>query len=160
MAHNIDEQVADLRQMTAEQLRARHGEVCGRPARSAHKQHLVRRIAWWLQALAEGELSQRARLRAEQLARDADPLTARPPPPATFTARAAATPLRDPRLPSPGTLLVRCYRGQTLEVKVLARGFEYEDRIYASLTAVAREITGKHWNGDHFFGLGKEKKQT
>ena len=51
---------------------------------------------------------------------------------------------------------MRCYRGQTLEVKVLTRGFEYDDRIYASLTAVAREITGKHWNGYHFFGLGKE----
>jgi hypothetical protein len=158
MAHNIDEEIADLRQMTAEQLRARHGEVCGRPACSAHKQHLVRRIAWWLQALAEGDLSLRARLRAEQLVRDADPLTARPPSPATSTARAAAR--RDARLPSPGALLVRCYRGQTLEVKVLARGFEYDDRIYASLTAVAREITGKHWNGYHFFGLGKEKKQT
>ena len=152
MARHIDEEIADLRQMTAEQLRARHGEVCPAPARSAHKQHLVRRIAWWLQALAEGDLSQPARLRAEQLARDAVP-------PATSTARAAAT-RRDPRLPSPGTLLVRCYRGQTLEVKVLARGFEYDDRIYASLTAVAREITGKHWNGYHFFGLGKEKKQT
>ena len=152
MARNIDEEIADLRQMTVEQLRARHGEVCGRPACSAHKQHLVRRIAWWLQALAEGELSQPARQRAEQLVRDAVP-------PAASTARAAAA-RRDPRLPSPGTLLVRCYRGQTLEVKVLARGFEYDDRIYASLTAVAREITGKHWNGYHFFGLGKEKKQT
>ena len=67
MAHNIDEEIADLRQMTVKQLRSRHGEVCGRPACSAHKQHLVRRIAWWLQALAEGDLSQRARLRAEQL---------------------------------------------------------------------------------------------
>ncbi len=160
MTRHIDEEIADLRQMTAEQLRARHGEVCPAPACSPHKQHLVRRIAWWLQALAEGDLSQRARLRAEQLVRDADPLTARPPPPpATSTARAAAA-RRDLRLPPPGTLLVRCYRGQTLEVKVLTRGFEYDDRIYASLTAVAREITGKHWNGYHFFGLGKEKKQT
>ena len=74
MARNIDEEIADLRQMTVKQLRARHGEVCPAPARSAHKQHLVRRIAWWLQALAEGDLSQPARLRAEQLVRDADPL--------------------------------------------------------------------------------------
>ncbi len=160
MTRHIDEEIADLRQMTAEQLRARHGEVCPAPARSAHKQHLVRRIAWWLQALAEGDLSQRARQRAEQLARDADLLAHRPQLPAASTARAAATSLRDPRLPPPGVLLVRCYRGQMLEVKVLARGFEYDDRFYASLTAVAREITGKHWNGYHFFGLGKEKKQT
>ncbi len=55
---------------------------------------------------------------------------------------------------------MRCYRRQTLQVKVLAQGFEYDDRVYRSLTAVARQITGKHWNGYHFFGLSKGKQQT
>ena len=64
------------------------------------------------------------------------------------------------RVPPPGTLLVRCYRRQTLQVKVLEQGFEYDDRRYRSLTAVARQITGKHWNGYHFFGLSKGKQQT
>jgi hypothetical protein len=55
---------------------------------------------------------------------------------------------------------VRCYRRKTLQVKVLRQGFEFNDRIYRSLTAVAKQITGKHWNGYHFFGLGKGKQQT
>ncbi len=160
MAQDIDQQLAELRQLTVKQLRARHAEVSGAESRSPHKEHLVRRIAWWLQALAEGGLSQRARRRAEELAADAAQLAAAPPLPAKSTASAAATPYRDPRLPPPGTLLVRCYRRRMLQVKVLAQGFEYDDRLYRSLTAVAKQITGKHWNGYHFFGLSQEKQQT
>jgi hypothetical protein len=55
----------------------------------------------------------------------------------------------------PGTILVRHYRGETLEVKVLEEAFDYNGQIFCSLTAVAKQITGKHWNGFHFFGLGK-----
>ena len=120
----------------------------------------MRRIAWWLQALAEGGLSQRARRRAEELSGDADLLARRPQSPAASTTSTTAMPYRDPRLPPPGTLLVRCYRRKTLQVKVLAEGFEFNDRVYRSLTAVAKQITGKHWNGYHFFGLSKGKQQT
>lgn len=54
---------------------------------------------------------------------------------------------------------MRRYRGTTLQVKVLEAGFDYEDRVYPSLTAVAKRITGKHWNGYHFFGLIKKGDQ-
>ncbi len=57
----------------------------------------------------------------------------------------------------PGTLLVRSYRGETRQVKVLDDGFEYDGRLYRTLTAVAKRITGQHWNGFHFFGLVEEK---
>ncbi len=56
----------------------------------------------------------------------------------------------------PGTILVRQYAGQTLQVMVLEQGFEYDGQLYKSLTAVAKRITGKHWNGFHFFGLSKK----
>jgi hypothetical protein len=57
----------------------------------------------------------------------------------------------------PGSLLVRDYRGQQVIVKVLEDGFEYADRRYSSLTAIAQEVTGTKWNGVLFFGLtGKE----
>ena len=57
----------------------------------------------------------------------------------------------------PGSLLVRDYRGQQVVVKVLEDGFEYADRRYSSLTAIAQEVTGTKWNGFLFFGLtGKE----
>ena len=53
----------------------------------------------------------------------------------------------------PGTVLTREYHGETVTVTVLGSGFEYEGDIYRSLTAVAKAVTGSHWNGYHFFGL-------
>lgn len=53
----------------------------------------------------------------------------------------------------PGTRLLREWQGKTHHVKVLDRGFEYNDKTYRSLTAIARHITGTPWSGPQFFGL-------
>jgi Protein of unknown function (DUF2924) len=55
--------------------------------------------------------------------------------------------------PLPGTRLVREWQGVQHVVTVLADGFEYEGRLYKSLSAVARHITQTRWNGWTFFGL-------
>ena len=60
----------------------------------------------------------------------------------------------------PGAVIIREYKGETIQVKVLPKGFEYEGEIYRTLTAVAKAVTGKHWNGYHFFQLGKNGKHT
>lgn len=65
-------QIEELRHMTVTQLRQKYLEVVGQESRSGHKQYLFRRIAWQLQALAEGGLSERARRRALEIANDAD----------------------------------------------------------------------------------------
>ena len=156
MTHDIGQQVAALRQLTAAQLRDRYAELFGEPPRSGHKEHLVRRIAWRMQAQREGDLSERARRRAAALARDGDLRLTAPPASARPQRKAAPTadhPARDWRLPMPGTLLVRRYQGQTLQVKVLQQGFEYEGEHFGSLTALTEKITGCHWNGFQFFGL-------
>jgi hypothetical protein len=154
MALNIRKELEAMHTMRVAELRAKYLELFGEPPRSRHRQHLVRRIAWRLQAIAEGDLTGRARRRAAELARETD-LRLGPPPKADAdaTALAARPPARDRRLPMAGTLLVRQYHGQTLEVKVLEEGFEYDGQTYRSLTAVAKRITGRHWNGYHFFGL-------
>jgi hypothetical protein len=72
MSLNIAKEVAALEQMTVGQLHDRYVEVFGEPVRSRHRQYLIRRIAWRLQANAEGGLSERALRRAEELANDAD----------------------------------------------------------------------------------------
>ncbi len=69
---------------------------------------------------------------------------------------APAAPL-DSRLPMPGTLLSRRYKGQTLNVQVLADGFLFEGERFKSLSALARKITGSAWNGYLFFGLTKKE---
>ena len=164
MTLNIGKEIAALRRMTPKQLRARYAEVFGEPTRSSNKQQLVKRIGWRLQSEAEGGLSERARHRAEQLARDADVrLTApkTPPSPTTGTTKTGKlTSTSNNGLPPPGTVLTRSYKGRTLEVAVLENGFEYEGEVYRSLSAVAKGITGSHCSGLAFFGLAKRKEKT
>ena len=56
----------------------------------------------------------------------------------------------------PGAVITREYKGDTIEVRVLPHGFEYLGEVYRTLSAVARAVTGTHWNGYHFFGLGRK----
>ncbi len=72
MAMNIGKEIAVLKQMTVRELREKFEEVFGEPTRAGNKDFLFKRIAWRIQSLAEGDLSERARRRAELLARDAD----------------------------------------------------------------------------------------
>lgn len=62
----------------------------------------------------------------------------------------------DERLPLPGTIITREYKGDNLRVQVLPKGFEFEGEFFKSLSAVAKAITGPHCNGYYFFRLGKE----
>ena len=150
----ISSEIDDLRHKTVAQLQNRYLEVFREPSRSNHKQFLIRRIAWRLQALAEGDLSERARERALSLAQDAD-LRLRAPRSSIWQAGAAAASgrHRDSRLPRPGTILTRTFRSRNVSVQVLERGFEYEGAVYRSLSAIARQISGTQWNGFSFFGL-------
>jgi hypothetical protein len=145
-------QVVLLHGMPFEALRGRYTELFGEPPRSSPRGWLVKRIAWRLQALAEGDLSERARQRASEIANDAD-LRLFPPRPS----RDARSVSGDRRLPAPGTILARRYKGQIFQVKVLTKGFEYDGALYRSLSAVAKKITGSHCNGYLFFRLIKDK---
>ena len=151
-------QIEELKRMTVGQLRQKYVEVFGEESRSNHKQFLFRRIAWRIQALAEGGLSERARRRALEIANDAD-LRIRAPKGAfqngdlvpALTVRRKVPADVDPRLPPPGTYLEREYKGRGVIVKVLVDGFEFDGEIYRSLSAIAREVTGTKWNGFLFF---------
>ena len=57
----------------------------------------------------------------------------------------------DDRLPPPGSLITRVYKGETLQVHVRVDGLEFEGQLYRSLSAVAKAITGSHCNGFLFF---------
>jgi hypothetical protein len=161
MLLNVGKEVAALERMTVKDLQARYADAFGEETLANNKSWLVKRIAWRLQALAEGDLSERARQRAAELANDAD-LRTTPPKLRISTAPAERTKtgtLRidgDRRLPPPGSVLTRTYKGQTLRVTVLPTGFEFEGDLFKSLSAVAKAVTGQHCNGYHFFRLGTE----
>jgi len=167
-----------LEAMTTGELVERYAEITGERSFSRNRVYLVRRILWRLQANAYGGLSQRALERAEELARDADvrvtaPRHQRPrpggprsgggsreagamatePPRLRLRPVPPATPMADPRLPRPGTTIVRRYRGVDHLVTVRDDGLEYDGILYGSLSAVAKAITGSHCNGYRWFAL-------
>ena len=150
------QEVQGLSRMTVGELRDKYLDVFGEETRSYHKEFLRKRIAWRIQALAEGDLSERARRRAEELANDADLRTTAPKVKAdqvAITTTASVAFNHDSRLPMPGAILRRPYKGREIVVRVLPHGFEYEGEVYRTLSAVARAVTGTHWNGYHFFNL-------
>ena len=158
MQLDIEAEVAALNQMRTGDVRERYAEVFQEEPRSRHKAYLIRKIAWRLQADLEGDLSERARRRAEELALEAEVRTT--PPRHLWTAphlpresRKAVGP-DDRRLPAPGTSITRTYKGRTLEVRVLRNGFEYDGQSFKTISAVAKTITGSHCNGFRFFNLG------
>lgn len=62
---------------------------------------------------------------------------------------------RDSRLPAVGAVITKTYRGKRIEVKVLENGFEYQGKIYKSISRVAMEIVKRPISGYVFFGLSK-----
>jgi len=169
MKLNINQEVRRMRGMTVPELKRRYAEVFDEEARANHKEYLVKRIAWRLQVLEEGDISEAARERAHTLACDAD-LRVRapkdflaPPTPPPASERTVSTTLdvkQDDRLPNAGTELIRRYKGRDIVVVVLDDGFQYEDIKYRSLSAIAKAVTGTHWNGYDFFRLGRRGGQN
>ncbi len=61
---------------------------------------------------------------------------------------------------SPGVKLSRTYKGKKITVTVMEGGkFEWNGKFFASLSALAHEISGQHCSGPAFFGL-RAKKET
>ena len=161
MTLNIGKEVAALQRMTVGELRERYAELFGESTRTCNKTWLIRRIVWRMQSLEEGDLSERARRQAMELATDSDLRVTAPrvPKPSPDARRRTKTiPCRiepDTRVPLPGTVITRRYKGRLIQVKVLRKGFEFEGELYKSLSAVAKQVTGSHWNGYRFFNLHK-----
>ncbi len=150
----ITEQLAALSRMTVGELRERYREAYGEPTRSRNKDYLRKQVAWRIQELADGGLSERARSRIEELAKNAPARWRRPRGQAAINPQNdAQSKERDPRLPRPGSVIRKTYKGAEHLVTVRADGFEHAGRVYPSLSAVAKAITGTHWNGFLFFGL-------
>jgi hypothetical protein len=154
MSRTIPEEIDELRAMDVASLVARYEAVFGRAPRVKHREFLWKRIAWKIQELRFGGLSDAAKRRLDELIAEIDlPLseTRR-----TATGRLAVAPKRNQ--PAAGTTITREWRGQQILVRVVESGFEWEGVPYRSLSAVAKAVTGAHWNGNLFFGIGGPKR--
>ena len=158
-------EIQRLRAMTVAQLQVRWRELYGEESRSRNRDFLWRRLAWRVQELQLGGLSDRARARINELAPDAF-IRAQVPrgavsetiPIQDVTSRPKT--VRDARLPSVGTIIARRWRGKELRLHVLQDGYELDGVRYASLSEAARAVTGAHWNGKLFWGLAQRKRRS
>ncbi len=159
MSPDIDREVAAMHQMSIGELREKYERVFGETTTTRHAECLIRRIAWRLQANILGGLSERARVRAAELAAEADlRMTAPKPPPAAADGETVTLPappaIRDAAdEPAVGTQFERLYKGRRIVVTIVHNGVRWNGELHRSLSAVARAVTGGHWNGKAFFGL-------
>jgi hypothetical protein len=162
MSPNVLLEIAELQDKTVSQLVQRYEQVFEEECRSRNKQYLIRRIAWRLQANEEGGLSRAALKKAKELAIGAETRVTAPRKNSTEGVKLVLPEHDsfvdwDPRLPPPGNIVERLYKGKMIRVIVLQEGFEYEGRRYKSLTAIAKEVSGSHCNGFLFFRLGRRQ---
>ena len=139
MNTHVIKKVISLNSKSLDELRALHQELLSeQPHTNASRRQLIPKIAYRLQELALGGLSDDTRDSLQQIANGAKPATVRP-----------HTNLL------PGTKICREYNGVMHEVEVTKTGFDYQGQPFRSLSAVARKITGTRWNGPKFFKLKK-----
>ena len=149
MTNTILKQIADLPRLSVAELKERWRLLYGSdPPNYNQKNYLVKRLAYRIQELAYGGLSDAAKSKMQDILEQHG-----------YDDEAAAPIQRkENNTPLVGTRFIREWNGNRYEVTVVKNGFEYEGRLYRSLSAIAKEITGTHWNGRLFFGQRKAKQ--
>ena len=152
MDGKVLDQIMGLKDGTLEELRAKYAEIFPEQAPSSNnKVFLWRKIAYRLQEVEYGGLSAEATGKISELINKYDPVNNKSLRPKPSGADKSKTPGRDMRLPIPGAVIRKDYKGKLIEIKVLEKSFEYEGKIYRTLSSVAKAVTGAHWNGYLFF---------
>jgi hypothetical protein len=150
MSRSLLKQIADLERRSLADLQDRWRQLIGAEPPRYTREFMVKRLAYRLQELAHGGLSQETRDRMNQLLDDAGYNE-------LGGLRAGARPRGHWESPVVGTRLVREWDGHRYEVTVVPGGYELDGRRYRSLSAIAKTITGTHWNGRAFFGLPRAR---
>ena len=152
---SVLKQIADLQNLSYEELVKLWKTLFGKDPTASNRPYLLKRLAYRIQEIAYGGLSDKARKTMDEILdtngfdKNGGNLDER-----------RMEKKRKVGVPVAGTRLKREWNGSSYEVTVVHGGFEYEGCRYKSLTAIATAITGTHRNGRAFFGLKKsyEKK--
>ena len=144
--HNIPARLAHLKSARTTELKEQWKSLFGTAPPPFNRRYLESRIAYRIQELAYGGLKQATIKRLEAIGDELDG--------GDRSKSAKRVGLR----PIVGTRLLREWKGVEHIVTVKTDGFEYEGRLYKTLSPIAREITGTRWNGWLFFGLKNSRK--
>jgi hypothetical protein len=143
----VAEDIAALSELTVKQLKARWRSLHGSEApRYVSRELLTSAVAYWLQEQAFGGLKPVTTRLLERIGEGS---------PAKLPVLG-----RSARRGTPGTVLIREWRGVSHRVSVLDDGVVYDGQRYQSLSEVARLITGSRWSGPRFFGLKRATEET
>lgn len=129
---SVQRQLLSLAQMDKDELAAKWQELFEKNPPEYGPVFMRRRLAHKIQELFYGGLSEVIKERMLSQKR---------------------TPARNTGLLKPGNRIIREWHGKQYEVIIRPNGVEFEGQLYRSLTAVAKKITGTHWNGKIFFGV-------
>lgn len=148
MSDSVLRQVADLQNLTYEQLKDLWRTLNGSEPPAYNRRYIVSRLAYRIQEIAYGGLSEDAHEKMSAVLKrhgyDENGVPARSGDRRVSSGRG---------MPVIGSKIVREWNGKRYEVIALRDGFEFEGRKYRSLTAIVKAITGTHWNGRKFFGV-------
>lgn len=128
--------MTDYTHCTVQQLRAKWTEVINRPIPPIRRSLIIKYLIWYEHAKREkisflgffNEVKQ-----------------------ASMSANKHTVILED------GSKITRSYKGVVHTVEVISNGYLYNGKQYKSLSGIAKDITGKSWNGKVFFGVKDEK---
>ena len=129
---SVQRQLLALAQMDKEELISKWKDLFGKNPPEYGPVFMRRRLAYRIQELFYGGLSEE--LKSQMLARK-------------------RTPSRNSGILKTGNRIIREWKDEKYEVIIRSNGVEYNGQLYRSLTAVAKKITGTHWNGKKFFGV-------
>jgi len=139
----LEERLAALATMSPAQLRGQWLQLFRSEAPAVSASFLIRAISHRMQEDELGKLG-------SSYVKELDRLAAELGRTGTISSSAAST-------IKPGTRLVRNWHGEDHHVLIREDGFIYDDTLYASLSQIAKLITGTIWSGPRFFGLKKGK---
>ncbi|MFL0805568.1 MAG: DUF2924 domain-containing protein [Agarilytica sp.] len=138
MQYDVIAHVASLEDLPSQDLKSKWTQLYGAPPTTNRRAYLITRIAYRIQELAYGGLTEGAKQGLDKLI-DGEIKIDR----------------KSKRLcmPPVGTKIIREYNETEHQVMVTRSGFEYQGRTFKSLSEIARLITGTRWSGPVFFGL-------
>lgn len=152
MSNSVLKQITDLKNLKHEELRRLYVTLHGVEPPAYNRDFIIKRLAYRIQEIAYGGLSESAHEKMDAVLKCHD-----------YDENGRLTKASNRRtgrrrdLPVVGSRFVREWNGRRYEVTALYDGFEFEGRKYRSLSAIAKAITGTHWNGKAFFGAAGRK---
>jgi hypothetical protein len=148
MADSVLKQVAGLKDLDHDELKALYITLHGKEPPAYNRDFIIKRLAYRIQEIAYGGLSQQAHAKMDDVLKrhgyDENGVS---------KSQSSSRTRRTKDVPVTGSRLIREWNGRRYEVTAMRDGFEFDGRRYRSLSAVAKAITGAHWNGRKFFGL-------